>query len=276
MINANQVVNSLGPTFVSQLAGRARRADLRRRARVPDRARGDRRARRAGRRSSGSAASVDRATVTELMAGVDRLVEAVARWYLAHRPGADLGGRSPPAEGFERLRRRARPRSATTPGASAARRGRRAAHRARACRRTSRAPTRSRRELAQAADMIATAARHRAPGRGGHARAFYVLGAAAADRLAARRARRARGTTRTQRWALHAVRDDAWARWSELVRRALRSRGARRPRRPLTRSSNARAVQARRLASVTRSLSVDGTSDLPALMLAVRCLRSLA
>jgi NAD-specific glutamate dehydrogenase len=83
-------------------------------------------------------------------------------------------------------------------------------------------------------------------------------------------------TTRTQRWALHAVRDDTWAAWSELVRRALEeSKGA-----PVEQAAQAfvehRAVQVRRLAAVTRSLSVDGTSDLPALMLAVRHLRNLA
>ena len=38
----------------------------------------------------------------------------------------------------------------------------------------------------------------------------------------------------------------------------------------------ARAAQARRLHAVTASLTVEGTGDLPALMLAVRALRALA
>jgi NAD-specific glutamate dehydrogenase len=39
---------------------------------------------------------------------------------------------------------------------------------------------------------------------------------------------------------------------------------------------DARAAQSRRLAAVTASLTVEGTGDLPALMLAVRAVRALA
>src|SRR5262249_20701208 len=133
----------------------------------------------------------------------------------------------------------------------------------------------SRYELAQAPDVIATASEVGRPVEE-VARAFYVLGQrlridwlrAQLDSLAA--------PTRTQRWAVHAVLDDTWAAWSSLVRRALEeSQGA-----PVEEAADAfverRAVQVRRLASVTRSLRVDGSSDLPALMLAVRYLRSLA
>ena len=110
-------------------------------------------------------------------------------------------------------------------------------------------------------------------------RAFHLLGRAARHRLAAGRARRARRSRR----ARSAGRSRPCARTAstrsrELARCALDDAGRRRRRatRRSTPISSARAAQARRLAAVTASLTVEGTGDLPALMLAVRALRALA
>jgi glutamate dehydrogenase len=272
-LSANEIANALGPTFVSQMQGElgVQTSDVVRAFRIAREVTG------AGEHWEAIeqlGRDVERSAITELMAGTDELVEAVTRWYLAHRPGADLGAAiAVGREGFERLFAALddigddawRERHAEEVKRLTERGVPEQLARAHACRR----------ELAQAPDVIATAAE---AGRSVEdvARAFFVLGQrlridwlrAQLDALAP--------TTRTQRWALHAVRDDTWAAWSTLVRRALEeSQGA-----PVEEAAEAfvehRAVQVRRLAAVTRSLSVDGTSDLPALMLAVRHLRNLA
>ena len=103
MINANTVVNSLGPTFVSQLSAErgAEPAEIVRAYRI-------------ARDVTGAEArwdaverlprGTDRDVVTELMVGVDRLVEATTRWYLAHGAGDALEDRIAAAEApFARL-----------------------------------------------------------------------------------------------------------------------------------------------------------------------------
>jgi glutamate dehydrogenase len=272
-INANEIVNALGPTFVSQIQGElgAQVSDVVRSFRIAREVTG---AAEHWEQIEQLGRGVDRAAATELMAGTDELVEAVTRWYLAHRPGADLGSAvAAGCEGFRRLE------AALDEIGDEAWRERHAEVVARLAghgvpEELAHAHAR-RRELAQAPDVIATAA-DASRSVEDVARAFFVLGQrlridwlrAQLDALAP--------TTRTQRWALHAVRDDTWGAWSALVRAALdESQGA-----PVEDAADAfverRAVQVRRLGAVTRSLSVDGTSDLPALMLAVRHLRNLA
>jgi glutamate dehydrogenase len=213
--------------------------------------------------------------VTELMVGVDRLVEAATRWYLAHESGDGLESRIASAEApFARL-------MAVLPeiGEQAWRARRREvadglvehgvpeevawAH--------ALTP-----ELMQAPDVIAVA-----EGTGWPVedvtRAFHALVSrldvvwllGALDELPQ--------PTRTQRWAVHAVREDCLEALAELARCALD--GARPGDDPVAAVDSfldARASQARRLATVTGSLTVEGTGDLPALMLAVRALRALA
>ncbi len=89
MVNANQVANALGPTFVSQLAAErgAEPAAVVRAYRI---ARAVTRARARWDAVERLPYGTDRGVVTELMQGVDRLVEAATRWYLAHAGGADL------------------------------------------------------------------------------------------------------------------------------------------------------------------------------------------
>jgi NAD-specific glutamate dehydrogenase len=83
--------------------------------------------------------------------------------------------------------------------------------------------------------------------------------------------------TRTQRWAVQAVREDCLEALAELAQCALVAAGAARdPDAAVAEYLDARAPLMRRLAAVTGSLTVEGTGDLPSLMLAVRALRALA
>ncbi|MET0817778.1 MAG: NAD-glutamate dehydrogenase domain-containing protein, partial [Solirubrobacteraceae bacterium] len=272
MVNANTVVNSLGPTFVSQLVGErgAEPADVVRAFRIAREVTG------AGARwdaVEGLPRTTDRRVVTELMLGVDRLVEAAARWYLGHDDGTGLEQRIASDEApFARL-------IAVLPdiGSDEWRAQRRAtadkliakgipaevawAH----------ALTH---ELLQAPDIIAVARQTGRPVES-VAEAFNLLAArldivwllGALDELPQ--------PTRTQRWAVQAVREDCLDALAELARCALveaddDAAAA------VDAYLDARAALGRRLATVTASLTVEGTGDLPALMLAVRAVRALA
>jgi glutamate dehydrogenase len=273
MINANALANSLGPTFVSQLAAErgADAADIVRAFRI-------------AREVTGAAArwdaveglshSIDRRAATELMTGVDRLVEGAARWYLGHGTGG-LEERIAAAEApFARL-------VAALPeiGSDAWRSGREEVVQGLVARDVpidvawSHALTP---ELMPAPDIIAVAAE---TGRSVEtvARAFHALTArldlvwllGALDELPQ--------PTRTQRWAVQAVREDCLDALGELARAALLEAGPdTEPGAAVDAYLDSRAALSRRLDAVTGSLSVEGTGDLPALMLAVRAVRALA
>jgi glutamate dehydrogenase len=267
-------VNSLGPTFASQLAAErgAEAADIVRAFRIARAVIG------AGRRWDAVESlprSLDRRVATELMLGVDRIIEAAARWYLAHDDGSPLGERIAAAEApFARL-------VAALPeiGSDAWREHRREladglvgqgvpeevawAHAIGA-------------ELMQAPDIIAVAERS-----GWEVedvtRAFHTLAErldivwlmGALDELPQ--------PTRTQRWAVQAVREDCMEALAELTRCALVAAGERRdPDAAVAEYLEARAALSRRFTAVTASLTIEGTGDLPSLMLAVRALRALA
>jgi glutamate dehydrogenase len=273
MVNANQVVNSLGPTFVSQLAAErgAEVADVVRAFRIAREvvgadARWD--------RVEGLGRGVPREVATQLMSGVDRLVEAASRWYLAHPGPGGLEDRIAAAEApfaqlvavlpeigeedwrehrtrvAERLEEAGAPREvawahALTP------------------------------ELMQAPDAIGVAERTGRPVED-VTRAFHRLAAkldivwllGALDDLPQ--------PTRTQRWAVQAVREDCLDALADLACCALEKV----PGVPAPDAVDAylaeRAALTRRLHAVTASLTIEGTGDLPALMLAVRALRALA
>jgi glutamate dehydrogenase len=273
-INANEVANSLGPTFASQLCSErgAETADVVRAYRI-------------ARAVTGADArwdaveslprSVDRRTAAELMTGVDRLVEAATRWYLAHDGGAALEEKIAADEApFARL-------IAVLPaiGGEEWREQRRAvadkliergapdevawAH--------ALTP-----ELMQAPDIIAVA-EHTGASVEEVTRAYHALAErldivwllGALDELPQ--------PTRTQRWAVQAVREDCLEALAELARCALeRAEDGQDAAAAVDAYLAARAAQSRRLAAVTGSLTVEGTGDLPALMLAVRALRALA
>jgi len=273
-INANDVVNSLGPTFASQLSAErgAETADVVRAYRIARAVTG------AGARWDAIEAlprGLDRGLATELMTGVDRLVEAAARWYLGHDGGASLEEQIAAAEApFARLiavlpeiggdewreRRQAVADDLIARGAPAEVAWAHAL-----------TP-----ELMQAPDIIGVAEHTGAPvehvARAYHALAerldiVWLLGAL--DDLPQ--------PTRTQRWAVQAVREDCLEALAELARCALENAAAgQAPAAAVDAYLDARPTQARRLGAVTASLSIEGTGDLPALMLAVRALRALA
>jgi glutamate dehydrogenase len=273
-INANDVVNSLGPTFVSQLAAErgAETADVVRAYRIARAVTG------AGARWDAVEAlprTLNRKVATELMEGVDRLVEAAARWYLAHDGGRALEEQIAADEApFARL-------VAVLPeiGSDEWREHRRDvaeqlvehdvpeevawAHAI--------SP-----ELAQAPDIIAVAQDTGWPVED-VTRAFHALGArldivwllGALDDLPQ--------PTRTQRWAAQAVREDCLEALAELARCALSAAEEGQDAVAAVEGYLERhATQTRRLSAVTSSLTVEATGDLPALMLAVRALRALA
>ncbi|HYI19542.1 MAG TPA: NAD-glutamate dehydrogenase [Solirubrobacteraceae bacterium] len=273
MVNANMVVNSLGPTFVSQLAAE-------RGAEVADVMRAFRIAREVvGAEARWDAVEslhrdVSRDVATKLMTGVDRLVEAAARWYLA-RPGSGaLEERIAAAEApFAQL-------VAVLPGIGE---DDWREHRARVADRLEDAGVPREvawaqaltPELMQAPDVIGVAQRAGRPVED-VTRAFHRLAArldivwilGALDDLPQ--------PTRTQRWAVQAVREDCLDALADLATCALEHF----PDAPAPDAVDAylesRAALTRRLHSVTASLTLEGTGDLPALMLAVRALRALA
>jgi glutamate dehydrogenase len=274
MVNANQVVNSLGPTFVSQLAAE-------RGAEVADVVRAFRIAREVVGADArwdaveGLGREVPREVATTLMTGVDRLVEAATRWYLAHPGPGGLEDRIAAAEApFARL-------VAVLPeiGEEDWRE-----HRIRVAERLEEAEVPREvawahalsPELMQAPDVIGVAER---TGRAVEdvTRAFHRLAAqldivwilGSLDDLPQ--------PTRTQRWAVQAVREDCLDALADLATCALE-------RAPADVAApdavdaylEERTALTRRLHAVTASLSIEGTGDLPALMLAVRALRALA
>jgi glutamate dehydrogenase len=218
---------------------------------------------------------VDRRVQTELMAGVDRLVEATARWYLAHDTGTGMEQQIAAAEApFARL-------IAVLPeiGQEDWR-----AHRGEVAEKLEEAGVPEEvawahtltPELMQAPDILAVAEDTGRPVEE-VTHAFHELAArldivwllGALDELPQ--------PTRTQRWAVQAVREDCLDALAQLARCALvgGADGAA-PKAAVDAYLAARPKLSRRLAAVTASLSVEGTGDLPALMLAVRALRALA
>jgi glutamate dehydrogenase len=274
MVNANMVVNSLGPTFASQLAAErgAEPADVTRAFRV-------------AREVTGADArwdaveslprTVDRDVVTELMVGVDRLVEATARWYLDHDAGIRLADHieaaaAPFAEliavlpeiGSDEWRANRR-RVADELVARQVPEDVAWAHALSA-------------ELMLAPDILA-AAEHSGRPVQVVAEAFHALAVrldvvwllGALDDLPQ--------STRTQRWAVQAVREDCLGALAALARAALLEAPAGQDAAAAVDGYlETRAARCRRLTAVTASLTVEGTGDLPALMLAVRAVRALA
>jgi glutamate dehydrogenase len=274
MLNANSVLNALGPTFVSQLTAErgAEPADVVRAYRI-------------AREVTGAMPrwdaveqlprTVDRATATELMQGIDRLVEAVARWHVNRPPAGDLeaaiaGAEAPfarliavlPEIGSEDWRARRQDavdvlRAKGVPDDVAW------AH--------ALGP-----ELQQAPDIIAIAEATGCPVETVTA-AVHDLGArlevmwllSALDQLPQ--------PTRTQRWATQAVREDCLEALADLARAALQHAGPGAPAaEAVDRYLEERGTLVRRLAHVTQALTVEGSRDLSGLMLAVRALRALA
>ncbi len=274
MVNANLLVNSLGPTFVSQLAAErgAEPADVVRAYRIAREVTG---AQPRWDAVEQLPREIDRDVITDLMVGVDRLVEATARWYVDHGGGAGLDDQIEAAAApFARL-------IAVLPeiGSDEWR-----AHRSGIAEDlvakgvpddvawTHALTT----ELMQAPDIISVAKRTDRPV-DSVAQAFHALAArldivwllGALDDLPQ--------PTRTQRWAVQAVREDCLDALAELARHALLGAAdGQDAAAAVDGYLDAREAVSRRLKAVTAALTVEGTGDLAALMLAVRALRALA
>jgi glutamate dehydrogenase len=208
------------------------------------------------------------------MEGVDELMEATARWYLEHAPGAELGPAiAAGGEGFQRVvavlpdlpasaRREARERVTT----ELAEKG---------------VPEEIARAyaylpvLSYAPDIIAAA---QAVGR--PVEEVGVAFSLMEDRLQIRWIQEQLdalpASTRMQRWAVQALLDDLWQARRELVARALGEAASAPVEDAVDRFVEARPEAMRRLDGFARTISVEGTADLAGLTLAVRQLRALA
>jgi glutamate dehydrogenase len=264
---ANEVVDALGPSFVSRLATElgALPADIVRAYRIARDVTGA-----VGRFAAIDAleTGLERQVEVELVDGVERLVEGVTRWYLQHAPPGSL--QELVEEGYEgfdaiedaleaqvpehvqpvvdRLMAQDVPERLAVAHALSV-------------------------ELAFAPDVLVVA---RDSGRTleevGHA--FWLMGErlrfgwleAELDELPA--------VQRVQRWAVQALRDDAHGARRDLVARALERAPGAGAEEAIDRFIDANEARAQHLTSVMRSLSVDG-SDLAGLMVVVRELRAL-
>jgi glutamate dehydrogenase len=271
MINANAVVNALGPTFVSQLV--AERA-----AEVGEVVRAYRIAVEVtGANPLWEAIEglddLGRGEQLELLGGIDALVEATARWYLTWAPGAPFeetiaAGR----DGFDRLaavladlgtedRRRRREEVVERLTGEGVPEDVAWAHALRS-------------ELVHAPDMVAVAATIERSIED-VARVSFALGAELRLDWMERELARVRSATRMQRWALQAVREDAFKARRELAECALRESPGAEPLVAVERFLHDHAAQAGRLDAFLRALAREGESDLAGLALAVRQLGAL-
>jgi glutamate dehydrogenase len=271
-IVSNGVVNSLGPTFVSRLVAEqgTEPADVVRAYRIAREVTGAEERWGAVEQLTG----IDRQVQWTLIEGVDALTEATARWYLENEPGADLGTAiATGTEGFERLSeglphfapeawRDAREKTAAELIGQGAPRDLARSH--------AYLPA-----LAYAPDVVAAA---RAVGRTVEdaGKAFSLLEdrvqiAWVQDQLDALPV-----TTRVQRWALQALRDDLWRARRELAQRALSESPGATVEEAIDAFVDSRQEPLRRLDALARTLAGEGGADLAGLTLAVRQLRALA
>ncbi len=272
-IVANDVVNALGPTFVSRLVSEqgAEPADVVRAYRIARDITGAEHRWAVVERLD---RSVERQAQWQLMEGVDALMEATSRWYLENAHGVDLGmaiaaGR----EGFERVvavlpdlpesaRREARERDT----AALAERG---------------VPEEIARAyaylpvLSYAPDIITAAQTVERPVEE-VAMAFSLMEDRVQISWIQEQLEELPVNTRMQRWALHALRDDLWRARRELVQHALAEAPGVPVAEAIERFADARPDAMRRVEDFARMLSVEGAADLAGLTLAVRQLRALA
>ncbi|MEA2135489.1 MAG: glutamate dehydrogenase [Solirubrobacteraceae bacterium] len=271
-INANLVVNALGPVFVSQLVSErgARPAEVVRAYRIAREVTGAEADWEAIESLEGQ---VEPEVQAELMGGVDGLVDAVTRWYLSEGSSGDLGSTIETGrEGFSRL------------AAAAPELGGEELHAARRA-------ISDRLIEAGVPEGLATAHALRpglvhapavtavstATGRPVEdvARVFVAIG----ERLPLNELEEALNaipaTRRMERWALQAVREDARRVRREIADRALEAGSDMGPEEALLRFLAGHDEDLRRLDAFMRTLAREGTADIAGIALAVRQLRSL-
>jgi glutamate dehydrogenase len=269
-IVANHVVDALGPTFVSRLVAEqgAEPADVVRAYRIARDVTGAEERWAAVEGLTG----VDRQAQWILLDGVDMLVESVARWYLENAHGADLGSTiATGREGFGRL-------TALLPKLDA----RREAYAGEAAELVEQGvPEGLAHEhaylpaLAYAPDVIAAAS---SVGRSVEdaGMTFVLLEDRVQIGWIEEQLNALPVSTRMQRWALQALRDDLWSARRELACVALAAAPGAPVQDAVDAFVEAHPEALQRLAELARTMAGEGGADLAGLTLAVRQLRALA
>jgi glutamate dehydrogenase len=270
---ANDVVDALGPTFVSGLSGElgAEPAEVVRAFRIAREVTG---ATQRWLEIEGQVQALDADTAWRLLDGVDDLVAGVARWYLLHAAGADVEatveevgdafvtlGEAMPALRSEAWREQheAVAEQLVRAGVPEAMARRHAFQRA----------------LRHAPDIVTVA---RATGRDAVdvARAFFDLGERLGLEWLEQEVLELPAGTRVQRWAQQALLDDVLDARRVLSEKALEEAPDAEPAAAVEAFLDQRDAPQRRLSAVARALRVEGDGDLAGLTLAIRHLRGLA
>jgi len=273
---ANDVVDALGPTFVSGLSGElgAEPAEAVRAFRIAREVTG---ATQRWLEIEGQVATLDADAAWRLLDGVDDLVAGVARWYLLHtgpHPPADVEATVAAAgDAFERL-------AEAMPGLRSD--AWREEHEALAAELVDAGVPDDmahrhafQRALRHAPDIIAVA-------QGGGravvdvARAFFDLGERLGLEWLEQQVLALPAATRVQRWAQQALLDDVLDARRVLAEKALEESPDAAPADAVDAFLEARAAPRRRLSSVARALRAEGEGELAGLTLAIRHLRGLA
>jgi glutamate dehydrogenase len=272
-IVSNDVVNSMGSTFVSQMQSElgAHPAEVVRAYRIAREVTG---ARVRWARVDELGSGLDPELAWELMRGVNTLVSDVARWFLSLAKGASLSdtiGRH--QAGFERLES-AMPDLRDEEW--------RTEHEANAADLIARGIPEDiarahafQRAMIHAPDAVAVA---EDTGRDvlDAARALFEIGEGLQLEWLEREIERLPSTTRLQRWAEQAVLDDVLEARRVLALQALQESPDASAEDAVAAFLHSREDPRRRLASFTRALALEGSTDLAGLSLAVRHLRELA
>ncbi len=273
---ANDVVDALGPTFVSDLSGElgAEPAEVVRAFRIAREVTG---ATQRWLEIEGHVQTLDADAAWRLLDGVDDLVAGVARWYLLHtgpHPPADVEATVAAAgDAFVTL-------AEEMPGLRSD--AWREEHEALAVELIDTGVPAEiarrhafQRALRHAPDIIAVA---QATGRDvvAVARAFFDLGERLGLEWLEQEVLALPASTRVQRWAQQALLDDVLDARRVLAEKALEESPEAEPAAAVDAFLEAREAPMRRLSSVARALRAEGDGDLAGLTLAIRHLRGLA
>ncbi|HEU4974773.1 MAG TPA: NAD-glutamate dehydrogenase domain-containing protein [Baekduia sp.] len=269
---ANDVVDALGPTFVSGMARElgAEPAEVVRAFRVAREVSGGT---QRWLEIEGHAAELEQDVAWQIMGGVDDLVGGITRWYLLHPPGEDLEA-TMAAHGaaFVRL-------AEAMPGLRSERWREEheavAADLVRSGVPESLARTHAYQPaLLHAPDIIAVA---EATGRDERSVAltFFDLGERLGLEWLEQEVLELPGANRVQRWAQQALLDDVLEARRVLAQRALEESPGAEPAEAVEAFLAEREAPRRRLGAVARALRVEGDGELAGLTLAVRHLRGL-
>ncbi len=271
-IAANDVVNSQGITFVTRLSNEtgAEAADVVRAYRIARDVIG------AVQRWDDIEALVGRVepvVVDELLSGVDHLVEALSRWYLANAPG--MLGRAIESHGepFRRLAE-ALPDLLTEDA-----RAERDRHAGRLVGHGVPEPVARRHAFQQALmhgpNIISVAERTKKPLED-VARTFFLVGEAMfIDWLEGRLGQLA-ATSRWQRWAAQTIHEEMLALRSQISEHVVVEGGGQPPDVAITNYIGSRSEALGRLSKFERSLAMEDANDLSAMTVALRYVRALA